>query len=499
MIVLIYLRKSRSDNQGESIEETLRKHEITLRKYAEEHQLIIAKVYPEVVSGDSLYCRPEMLKLLEAVETGEYDAVLCMDIDRLGRGGMKDQGIILEAFKNSETKIITPEKVYDLSDEMDEELTEFKTFMSRREYKMITKRLRRGIRQTVNNGGFLTTAPYGYSKGTINKIPSLIINEDEAQYVRTAFKMYADGNSTSTIAEYLTNIGGKTRKGLNFSRSTIRYIISNPVYTGKVVWYREKHIPRGKMGNDTRWTIPNPEENWTVVDGVHEPLIDEETFKTVQRIRTSKSIPSCKKSKHGVVANPFAGILFCGNCSGKMQRQGPVKGVPYMLCPKAGCIAGAKQEFVEEAVLNLLKKSLERLELGLNDIDEKRLPELEKTLTKIKRELDLLNSQQERLYDLLEQGVYDINVFQQRKLTLQEKITKVQKQQEEIEAQLYRTQKQNDAALIEKIKHILAIYSESDAKQKNRLLKSAVEKIYYYKDKKTDPKDFRVDIVLRQL
>ena len=54
-----------------------------------------------------------------------------MDLDRLGRGDMKDQGIILETFKESKTKIITPRKTYDLTDEFDEEYSEFEAFMAR--------------------------------------------------------------------------------------------------------------------------------------------------------------------------------------------------------------------------------------------------------------------------------------------------------------------------------------------------------------------------------
>ena len=75
----------------------------------------ILEEYPEVVSGESLYTRPQMLRLLQDVEEGKYDAVLCMDLDRLSRGRMKDQGIVLDAFRESGTLIITPEKIYNLA------------------------------------------------------------------------------------------------------------------------------------------------------------------------------------------------------------------------------------------------------------------------------------------------------------------------------------------------------------------------------------------------
>lgn len=114
-----YLRKSRADDPGEPIETTLHRHREALLKCMESHGIHVAPedVFEEVASGDSLYARPQMLRLLERVERGDYAGVLCMDIQRLGRGSMSDQGAILDAFKASRTKIITPSKVYDLSDE----------------------------------------------------------------------------------------------------------------------------------------------------------------------------------------------------------------------------------------------------------------------------------------------------------------------------------------------------------------------------------------------
>lgn len=88
--------------------------------------------------------RPEMLELLKEVKDNMCDAVLCIDVDRLGRGNMQEQGLILDTFKKSNTKIITPRKTYDLKDEWDEEYSEFEAFMARKELKLINRRLQRG-------------------------------------------------------------------------------------------------------------------------------------------------------------------------------------------------------------------------------------------------------------------------------------------------------------------------------------------------------------------
>ena len=126
-------------------------------KFAKENKLNVTDIKEEIVSGDSLFFRPKMLELLKEVENNMYYGVLVMDIDRLGRGGMKDQGIILDAFKESKTKIITPLKTYDLDNEMDEEITEFKTFFSRRELKTINRRMQGGRIRSIEEGNYIAT------------------------------------------------------------------------------------------------------------------------------------------------------------------------------------------------------------------------------------------------------------------------------------------------------------------------------------------------------
>ena len=165
MKTCIYLRKSRADEELEKKEDvdTLARHRSTLLEVAKKQDLNIVEIKEEVVSGDSIAKRPKMIQLLEEVEQNTYDAVLCMDIDRLGRGDMQDQGKIINTFKESNTLIVTPDKIYNLNNDLDEEMTEFKTFFARRELKVITKRMQRGRVKSIEEGNFIgSTAPLGY-------------------------------------------------------------------------------------------------------------------------------------------------------------------------------------------------------------------------------------------------------------------------------------------------------------------------------------------------
>lgn len=164
---LIYLRKSRSDLEAEAHGEgeTLSRHEHTLLELAKRQHLNVTDIYREVVSGDTIAARPMMQRVLSEVEQGVWSGVLVMEVERLARGDTIDQGIIAQTFKFSGTKIITPIKTYDPDNEFDEEYFEFGLFMSRREYKIINRRLQRGRLASAKEGKWPSgLAPFGYRR-----------------------------------------------------------------------------------------------------------------------------------------------------------------------------------------------------------------------------------------------------------------------------------------------------------------------------------------------
>ena len=217
MNVAIYSRKSRAE-EHQNTEETLRRHKEQLLKYASENALTITEIYEEVVSGESITNRPQMQALLNAVTDNAYDAVLCMDIDRLGRGSMAEQGVILETFQSTGTKIITPKKTYDLSEETDEISTEFEAFIARMELKKIKKRMNAGKIKSVSDGYCLAEPCYGYERDYIKGRPTLKVNKEQAKIVKMIFNMYInEGMGCSKISNYLNTLNVKTRKGTDFS------------------------------------------------------------------------------------------------------------------------------------------------------------------------------------------------------------------------------------------------------------------------------------------
>ena len=234
-----YLRKSRFDRDYAelSVEETLKRHEAILDQIVKDKGYYVAKTYYEVVSGESIAARPEIQKMLEEVSAGIYAGVLVVDLERLARGNGADQAYISQVFQFSSTKIITPTKIYDPTNEYDEEYFEFGLFMSRREYKTINRRLIRGRDSSASEGKWISSiAPYGYDKVKIpnEKGFTLEPNPDEAPYVQKIYEMYLAQQGTKLICNFLNDNNVPTRHGDIWHPATIQNMITNPVYMGKI-------------------------------------------------------------------------------------------------------------------------------------------------------------------------------------------------------------------------------------------------------------------------
>ncbi len=285
MNTVIYLRKSRADEEAEKQGEyeTLARHKSTLLKIAKEKKLNIVEIKEELVSGESISNRPKMLELLSEVEKGMYDAVLVMDIDRLGRGNMQDQGLILSTFKESNTKIITPRKIYDLNNEFDEEYSEFEAFMARKELKLITRRMQRGRIKSVEDGKFIAqAAPYGYKVEYNGKDRYLVIDEGKSEVIKIIFDMYSQNIGANRIASHLNELGYRTTTGRTWYDKAIRDIIKNKTYCGYIVWNK---VERKKVSQRIKSIDKQIESK-----GKHEPIISEELWNKCQNIRTKRSI-----------------------------------------------------------------------------------------------------------------------------------------------------------------------------------------------------------------
>lgn len=495
MNVCIYLRKSRAE-ENMSVEEVLSRHKTTLLAYAAKHNYNVLNIKEEVVSGESIARRPKMLELLQEVEDNKYEAVLVMDMDRLGRGNMREQGLILETFKEYSTKIITPRKTYDLDDEFDEEFSEFEAFMARRELKIIKKRLQRGRMKSLEEGNYISPyAPYGYDKA--NK--TLIINKDEANIIKLIFDLYVNnGYGDTKIANYLKENRIPNKNGnIEWDRTTIRKIIQNPVYVGKVTWNKRKYK---YQDNGKRTSKLLDKSEWTVFEGKHYAIINEDIFNKAQKLTTDRYAPHLHAAKK--LRNPLAGVVKCGDCGSTMTIRTYKSKKDSLRCYKNCGVKSSYIYLVEERALQIIFQELNRIKYefeysgrNMNVVDNK-FEIMSSLIKSTQKEYETLNQQKNKLYDLLEQGIYDNDTFLNRMEILSANIDSVKNVINKAEIELSELKDTLDTKIktMPKITNMIAfinnVYFTVDAQERNNFLKTIVNKIVYSKDNNAEPDGF---------
>ena len=357
----LYLRKSRADLEAEARGEgeTLARHEKMLMELARKYNFSIGKIYREIVSGESIAARPVAQELLRDVESGRWKGVLVVEVERLARGDTMDQGRVAKSFKFSNTKIVTPMKIYDPNNEFDEEYFEFGLFMSRREYKVINRRLQRGRETSVGEGKFVgSIPPFGYDRVKLKNDKGFSLEKNhEAETVKKIFDLYAYHDiAINEVVRQLNVLGEKPRRVKEWSISAVKDILSNPVYIGKIRWNSRKTVKEYKNGQIIK-TRPRSKE-YILVNGLHEAIIDEKTWQIVQEKR-SKHVPAVVHNKE--VQNPLVGLVYCAKCGKKMQRR-PYKLKGWdetLICSNTTCDnVSSKLYIVEDKIISSLKEWL---------------------------------------------------------------------------------------------------------------------------------------------
>ena len=475
-----------TDYDEVSVEETLSRHRQILDRYCKDKKLNVVEVLEEVVSGESLAARPQMMRLLDLVSTGMYAGVVCMDIERLSRGSSMEAGYIMQIFQTNYCKIITPGKTYDLQNESDEQFTDMKFMFSRYELKTINKRLVRGRNQSASEGKFMgSMAPYGYRPYKLagQKGNSLRIEPEEARVVQMIYDMYGkQGMGYNAIAYALNDMHIPARKG-EWSQTSIVNILTNEVYLGKIRWRREPVKKVVKDGFLAKTRILN--DDYELYDGMHEPIITEEQWDLVKAAQKKRNHASVNTDRQ--LQNPFAGILVCGKCGAIMKRTVPDKRrnpTPWFRCTTRGCDCKIiKCEVVENSIREAMQEWLENYMIEIEASQQPKVDPITTALEAVRGQLAQLQLQQENICEYLEKGVYTIDMFTKRNASLAKEI----KQLQSAEADLLRQQgegdqkKQSTAQIIPTTQHILESYQILSPAEKNRLWKLVMKKATVYR------------------
>ena len=518
----IYLRKSRADIDAEAHGEgeTLARHERALLELAKRQKFNITAIYKEVVSGETIVSRPVMQQLLSEVEQCIWAGVLVMEIERLARGDTIEQGIMAQTFKYSDTKIITPMKTYDPNNEFDEEYFEFGLFMSRREYKAINRRLQRGRLLSVKDGKYVAnTPPYGYVRKKLDndKGFTLEIQPEEAAIIKMIYELYTIGEKltggtysrlgVSLICRKLNALKIKPKKADAWVPASIRDILINPVYNGKIHW---NWRPAIKKMEDGQMVVERPRsdiDKCVIINGLHEAIIDDETWNLAQSLM--KKNPAHRAPSKYQLKNPLSGIVICGKCGRRMVRR-PYgnKNSDTLMCPLPSCDnVSSRLAYVEGRIIKIIEKWLVEYKINWNIGNKKAVKGMgsleikKKALKKLDDEITDLKKQSDNIHDLLEQGIYSAGKFVERSKILFDKIKAAEQDRNTVanEINIETIKEETRQNIIPKAENLLKVYAViENPKLKNDLLKEILEKVIYIKTVNArwhnSPEDFQIDL-----
>lgn len=380
-IAALYCRLSRDDGT-ESESNSIGNQKKLLSQKAKEMGLTDTKYYVDDGYTGTNFNRPGFQQLIDDIEIGLVSAVMVKDLSRLGRDYVSVGNYTDSYFPEHNIRFIAVNDAID-SDEGESEIAPFKNILNEMYARDISKKIRSSHRLRGSMGEPLSQPPYGYMKSSENK-KKWIIDPEAATVVKSIFKMCLDGKGNETIArelqesEVLIPMAYWRSKGLNrggkktqtnpykWCKTTIQKILSQQEYCGDIINFKTYSK---SFKNKTRYE--NSKENWAVFKDVNEPIIDRETFETVQKFisKTKRRAPKKENGERSI----FNGLIYCGDCHSKMRYHTSTsnKEIHYFTCSDnkvdyRGKCPGrhyVRADALEEVVKLELRRLVEMLEI----------------------------------------------------------------------------------------------------------------------------------------
>ena len=317
-------------------------------------------------SGKSIEGRASFCRMMEDIKSGK-DGVAYVLVFKLSRFGRNAADVLstLQVMQDFGVNLICVEDGIDSSKDAGKLMISVLSAVAEIERENIRVQTMEGRIQKARegrwNGGF---APYGYR--LVDGV--LQINEDEAPAIRTIFEQYVNTDTGANgLSKYLEIHGFQKLARQNgtsplFSATLIRAILKNPVYCGKIAFGRRKLEKIHGTRNEYHQV---PQENYLLVDGLHEGIVSEELWNAAQvkLLAQSKRYEPVNRSKteqahllSALVKCPICGAgMYSNKCTKRKKDGTPYKSFSYYSCKHRKMQRGQKCDFnkqIQEEVLD---------------------------------------------------------------------------------------------------------------------------------------------------
>jgi site-specific DNA recombinase len=478
MRAAIYIRVSTEEQAKEGF--SLSAQRERLEAYAKSQGWDIVGYYADEGVSAKDTNRPELKRMIDDIKNGRIDIVLVYRLDRLTRSVL-DLYNLLEVFEKHNCKFKSATEVYDTTTAIGRLFITLVAALAQWERENLGERVRMGMAQKVREGGWHgSNPPYGYDyiDGELHPNPK------EAPVVKKIFDLYLSGFSDRKIAIYLNQNGIPTKKGKIWTEHRIKYILTNPLYTGAL-----------------RWGVRVNREDGFIVEDSAPALVDKKTFEQAQMVRSSR------RTFHGRAATSqfiFSGIVCCARCGSAMKSH---KKIDNHKCYKS---YRCRRSLVKECSMPMIsEKILERSfiryfeNLDIENearsaiIEEQRNDQQEKQINDLRSELNRIKKRREKWQYAWANELISDEEFTKRMAEEQEKEIEVKQKLNEIS--IRQSNQEFSEEIVSLLSNAIANWNMLSENEKKQLLQMTVDKIVVDKvdTKKLDDRVKIIEIVFK--
>lgn len=408
-----YIRVSTEDQIEFSPDSQLK----AIRKYAKEHDLILPEEFvfaDEGISGRKTDKRVQFQRMIGTakLKPKPFDVILLWKFSRFARN--REDSIVYKSMLRKQCGI----EVVSIS----EQLTEDKTSIliealieAMDEYYSLNlaEEVRRGMSEKFSRGGVVSQPPFGYRMQDGIFFP----DETAAPIVQMIFEDYLSGVPVRQIARKLNEMGIVSRHGNPFENRTVEYILTNPVYLGKL----RRSLTGGRSPSGNRSDRYHEQDQ--CVDGQHQPIITQEVFDAAQAKRADTKKMYKKYARHDQpVQFMLKGMVRCDNCGGTLIMSSTGK---YLQCHNYGrgkckvshAISVSK---INTAVLDKIREDLADPDLESRVIKQNVPKSAESPIPAL---IEKEERKLERVREAFEAGIDTLDEYRQNKQRITERLS----------------------------------------------------------------------------
>lgn len=484
--VALYIRVSTSDQAefGYSISAQTK----LLREYAEQKSWTIYDIYTDGgISGKSSSNRPALQKLLSDVEQEKFEMVLVWKINRLARN-IIDLLEIADFLKKHQVSLQSITEHFDLSTHLGEFTLQMMAAVGELERKTIAENMQLGRQQRNKEGLYCGAKILGYETVPIafhskrRRTTELKVAPSEADIVKHIFELYADGYGYKAITNVLNKSGSTSKNGKHFSINTVRTILNNVVYLGKIRYFDPKL------------------QQEQIVDGQHEPIIEKQLWEKVQiRLSSKKRVVKIEQRSF-----PLTSILRCPECQSSMipfHTKGYRKTQDsviyyYYICSQyqnKGIVACKSNtvpaDRIEKLVIDRIQslitfpKLLEDIVAKINMGATNEVSPLQMKVTQIDKKLDELERNRKKYFQLFEEEHIDKITFIERIDSIKSQMKAFSNAKDQLENEISKAlSNQIDFQKVQStIKHFEKLWHFASPDKQKQLLSALIDKITFEK------------------